>query len=171
MRRFGHDIPVGFAADLAGDVREELYRATQAFGPMASAHEGWAVIQEEVDELWDEIKGGQDKTRMREEAIQVAAMAMRFVIDVAPPPVSIHDDPCSGVSGREAGADKEPGLDSFYRNGIYEALRQSSPEVENGKLIALTGQDLLDMAGAVFDYLNSLPVQVVEAVPDTEREK
>lgn len=81
--RFACDVPVGFASGVSDDAREELYRATQRFGPMASAHEGWAVIQEEVDELWDEVKGGQDVRRMREEAIQVAAMAMRFVIDVS----------------------------------------------------------------------------------------
>lgn len=54
-------------------------------------------------------------------------------------------------------------LDSFYRNGIYEALRQSKPEVEQGKPIVLTGQDLLDMTAAVWDYLHSLPVELPAA--------
>ncbi len=69
---------------VAEKVDDELWDAINKFGPMASAHEGWAVIQEEVDELWDEIKGGQDQTRMREEAIQIAAMATRFVLEVCP---------------------------------------------------------------------------------------
>lgn len=50
-----------------------------------SAHEGWAVLKEEVDELWDEIRKKQRErsfTRMRKEAIQIAAMAMRFIIDI-----------------------------------------------------------------------------------------
>jgi glutamyl-tRNA reductase len=52
---------------------------------MNSAHEGWAVIWEELDELWDEVRakqGARDVAKMRKEAVQVAAMAMRFVLDV-----------------------------------------------------------------------------------------
>ena len=46
-----------------------------------------AVIAEELDELWDEVKlnprkNPQRNATMREEAIQVAAMAIRFVLDV-----------------------------------------------------------------------------------------
>lgn len=73
---------LAYAAEIGQEVRLELDLATRKFGPMASAHEGWAVIQEEVDELWEEVKGTQDARRMREEAIQIAAMAMRFVMDV-----------------------------------------------------------------------------------------
>jgi|GEM_PF-5944413 len=51
--------------------------------PLRSAHEGYAVILEELDELWEEIKRkDRDKKRMRAEAVQVAAMATRFLIDV-----------------------------------------------------------------------------------------
>ena len=75
-------------------VREELIRATALHGPMRSSHEGYAVLLEEVDELWDEVKlkkrkllTDQEKARvrMRKEAIQVAAMAIRFVLDVTYP--------------------------------------------------------------------------------------
>jgi hypothetical protein len=59
----------------------ELYAATAEFGPFASAHEGYAVILEELDELWQEVKHG-SRARAREEAVQVAAMALRFLIDV-----------------------------------------------------------------------------------------
>lgn len=59
----------------------ELERARQKHGPMRSAHEGYAVILEELDEAWDEIKRN-DIVRAREEMIQVAAMALRFLIDV-----------------------------------------------------------------------------------------
>lgn len=64
-----------------GAVETELRAAMEKFGPMASAHEGYAVIQEELDELWDEVKAG-NRPNARAEAIQVAAMAVRFLIDV-----------------------------------------------------------------------------------------
>lgn len=63
-------------------VFEEYDRAVNKFGSFASAHEGKAIIEEELDELWDEIKAGQNKNRMKEEALQVAAMAIRFVQDI-----------------------------------------------------------------------------------------
>lgn len=59
----------------------ELHAAQAKFGPFASAHEGYAVLLEEVDELWHEVKHG-SIDRQREEAVQVAAMALRFLIDV-----------------------------------------------------------------------------------------
>jgi|WetSurMetagenome_2_1015567.scaffolds.fasta_scaffold104379_2 hypothetical protein len=78
------------------EVLKEYEKAAGKFSAFHSAHEGYAVIKEEVDELWDEVKhnpGGTDHAErmqaskdhislMREEAIQVAAMAMRFVYDV-----------------------------------------------------------------------------------------
>jgi len=56
-------------------------RATKKFGPFASAHEGYAIVLEEVDEMWNEIKRN-NIAKAREEAIQVAAMAIRFLVDV-----------------------------------------------------------------------------------------
>lgn len=67
------------------DVSVELRRARKKFPkPENSAHEGYAVLAEEVDELWDEVKGhAPDRlARMRAEAVQVAAMAIRFIVDV-----------------------------------------------------------------------------------------
>jgi len=62
---------------------EEFYKATAAHGPMASAHEGYAVILEELDELWNEIKTKViNQYDMQKEATQVAAMGMRFLVDV-----------------------------------------------------------------------------------------
>lgn len=70
---------------LRAQVEMELGRAMVNYPPFSSAHEGYAVLLEEVDELWAEVKKSpknRDMKAMREEAIQVAAMAMRFVLDV-----------------------------------------------------------------------------------------
>lgn len=48
-----------------------------------STHEGYAILKEEVDELWDEIKTSKAFDRanlmMVNEAVQVAAMAIKFI--------------------------------------------------------------------------------------------
>lgn len=70
--------------NVSDEIVMELQRAMNLHPtPMHNAHEGYAVLLEEVDELWDEIKK-RDKnwTEIRKEAIQVAAMAMRFVLEV-----------------------------------------------------------------------------------------
>lgn len=67
------------------EVKEELQKATKKFGKFHNAHEGYAVLLEEVDELWENVKLNQRvPTRLRkirEEAIQVSAMAIRIIID------------------------------------------------------------------------------------------
>ena len=67
------------------DAVAELERAIDLFPPMHSAHEGYAVLLEEMGELWAEVTlKNPSKHRMRQEAKQVAAMALRFMIDVVP---------------------------------------------------------------------------------------
>lgn len=69
----------------AAEVASELRRAMALFGPFKNGHEGWAVIREEVDELWDEVKNNKRPDhveRQRKEAIQIAAMALRFVVEL-----------------------------------------------------------------------------------------
>ena len=64
------------------EILQEYLRASKKFKPMASPHEGYAVIKEELDELWEDIKTNSDPLgNMRTEAIQIATMGMRFVID------------------------------------------------------------------------------------------
>lgn len=67
------------------DAANELDRAMGIHAPMHSYHEGYAVILEELDELWDEIKKrSPDRARIRTEATHVAAMALRFMVDTCP---------------------------------------------------------------------------------------
>jgi NTP pyrophosphatase (non-canonical NTP hydrolase) len=64
-------------------IYREYREAISKFPPFHSAHEGYAILLEEVDELWDEIKGNKKPGaygRMKKEAIQVGAMALRFLV-------------------------------------------------------------------------------------------
>ena len=72
-------------------ISKEHDRAVSKFGKFHNAHEAYAVLLEEKDELWDAVKMRPDgvdsegRTRteaLEEEAIQVGAMALRFLIDV-----------------------------------------------------------------------------------------
>ncbi len=70
-------------------VKRELARVDATFAPYHSAHEGWAVMYEEVCELWDEVRVTQSNRsleRMRKEAIQVAVTAIRFATNVGVEP-------------------------------------------------------------------------------------
>lgn len=61
-------------------VRAEVIRAAAKHGsePFNSTHEGYGVLLEEVDELWDEVKVN-ETLKACGEATQVAAMAVRFM--------------------------------------------------------------------------------------------
>jgi|GEM_PF-2212195 len=63
----------------------EYLRATEIYPPMNTAHEGWALIMEEMEELKQEVfkKPSEiSKEDMKREAVQIAAMAIRFITDV-----------------------------------------------------------------------------------------
>jgi hypothetical protein len=79
----GYKDRIGEAALLA---HREALSAIHKIPPMQSGHEGWAVIKEELDELWEEVKKypHAERTSLREEATQIAAMAIRFIADVCP---------------------------------------------------------------------------------------
>lgn len=46
-----------------------------------SRHEAYGVLLEEVDELWDDVKADAEDGRDIMEAVQVAAMALRYVAE------------------------------------------------------------------------------------------
>ena len=76
------------------EISEELDRARSKFPiPLNSNHEGYAVILEELDELWGAIKaskGTRCTEEMRGEATQVASMAVRFIEDLS---AEMDEDP------------------------------------------------------------------------------
>lgn len=66
-------------------VDRELTAARANFRDMASAHEAFAILKEEVDELWERVRMKQaDRTYegFEHELVQVAAMAQRFAEDI-----------------------------------------------------------------------------------------
>ena len=63
------------------DMMREYQRARQTFSPFQNTHEGYAVLKEEVDELWDAIKAKQSAEYLRREAVQVGAMALAFIVE------------------------------------------------------------------------------------------
>lgn len=61
----------------------ELMRARAKHGPMHSHHEAYAVLLEEVEEVWQECKSQTpNPARIVSELIQVAAMCNRWAEDV-----------------------------------------------------------------------------------------
>jgi len=70
---------------LTAEIGDELYKAACENGKYNSAHKGWAVIQEKLDELWEEVKkkkSKRDTDLMRHKAIQIASTAIMFIIDI-----------------------------------------------------------------------------------------
>jgi hypothetical protein len=94
------------AALVTHEVLSAYIRARQKHAPMHGPHEGYAIILEELDELWSEVKSWQPKPikydfvddvheaamardaydinmrAMRNEALHVAAMALAFLVEV-----------------------------------------------------------------------------------------
>lgn len=70
------------------EVERELRRAAGKHPAQNSLHEGYAVLLEEVDEFWDEVKkrsAERSLDNVRLELIQIAAMAVRTCVDVVNP--------------------------------------------------------------------------------------
>jgi NTP pyrophosphatase (non-canonical NTP hydrolase) len=74
------------------EVSQELERLsklvndpTHPFDDLQSVHQGYALLLEELDELWEEIRKKnklRDNEAMREEAKQISALAIRFMTDL-----------------------------------------------------------------------------------------
>ena len=68
-------------ADILDLVQEELAEAMEKFPPINSMHEGWAVVWEELDEAWEDVRACH-LPNASAEMLQVAAMAIRFIYDL-----------------------------------------------------------------------------------------
>lgn len=78
------DLELQFHAALE-EVEDELRRAEGRQPALNGSHEGWAVIKEELDELWEHVRADTGRgPDARHEAIQVATTALRYAIHVAP---------------------------------------------------------------------------------------
>lgn len=68
------------------DIKEEVISAKAVYKEdFVNQHEAYAVILEEVDELWAEIKKNQkvyDLFAQRKEAKQAAAMLVRLMVEL-----------------------------------------------------------------------------------------
>ena len=72
---------------VGNEIIEECIQASGHYPAFNSAHEGYAIILEELEELKAEVfkkQSKRDMKQMRKEAIQVGAMALRFVNDIVP---------------------------------------------------------------------------------------
>ena len=64
---------------LVDAIAQEISRADGGWGTLHSSHEGLGVLTEEYQELLEAIRAN-DLTRIRREAIQVAAVAYRLAM-------------------------------------------------------------------------------------------
>ena len=63
-------------------IESEFTRANNLYPGFHSNHEAYAVIKEEFDELWDEIrkeKGVNGNDQIRNELIQIGAMVVKYL--------------------------------------------------------------------------------------------
>lgn len=65
------------------DVLQEYNNARKKFKPFVNAHEAHAVIREEFDEMWDEVKANNIENS-RKECIQLAAMCLAYLLEIKP---------------------------------------------------------------------------------------
>ena len=84
------------ASTIAEEVKREIDRSEEKYGPFHSLHEGLAVLREEYQELeqeifWDYQRNG-NTDNVRREALQVAAAAMRIAMQISPVPIDLPDN-------------------------------------------------------------------------------
>jgi len=75
------DFTQGLHEKALNELMTEFNRACEMHGDFRSLHEGYAVLLEESDEMWDLIKHKRpDLDEVIDEAIQVAAMGLKLAV-------------------------------------------------------------------------------------------
>lgn len=70
---------------IAMEIAAEVCRAERKHPPLNSPHEAWSVIFEELEELREHVRADTGRSaEARKEAIQVAAMGLRYVFNLIP---------------------------------------------------------------------------------------
>jgi hypothetical protein len=72
---------------ILAEMMKEYESAKAEYSPFTSHHEGWAVIKEQLDEVWDEIKkkrGTKSQEKIMKEVLHVGAMSLRFLMELTP---------------------------------------------------------------------------------------
>ena len=70
-------------------ILKEFCLARNKFGGFHSLHEAYAILLEEVEELWEAIKGNLPYDMIKGEARQVAAMALGILLEFS----NVREDP------------------------------------------------------------------------------
>lgn len=66
-------------------IADEISAARSKHKPLNSSHEAFAVIKEELDEFWDEVRkksAERSRENMKNELVQTAAMCVRAISDL-----------------------------------------------------------------------------------------
>ena len=130
------------------DLREEVAKARAKHAPMHSPHEGWAVILEELTpELWEHVCGDTGRSpEARHEALQVAAMGVRYILDLIDEP-ALPAEPAGLLPAADPDdfvrEGYEPWADDFGNQAALSALSYAEG-YEKGK----AEMDALDKARA-----------------------
>lgn len=123
------------------DIIDEAIANRTKWPPFNSAHEGFAVLMEEFEELKAHVWTRQDKrdvAAMRKEAIQVAAVALSFAADCC----GAQEKP--SVSGKEiewVSIDECVGLDDIVKHLAGPHGRVIDAPIEGITMHTFTGRD------------------------------
>ena len=151
---------------VAYQVLQELREIRKHFRPFQTAHEGIGVLWEEFEELKEEVwkkRKDRDLERMRREAVQVAAVAIRFAADLAM--VAIPDDELKSLRGRllDRDAAQKTAMQALERViRLQDDLQEAHRKLEEGETLrARIERNREDLAAAL---VTGLPADQIVAI-------
>lgn len=120
-------------------ISEELEKAKK-FPPFVSLHEGYAVLKEEVEEFWNEVKKikyhvSQDELerleKIEEELIQIAAMAIKNLQLVETMKAAIENDKIFYTVKALENPDSKIAYNCWSITDLLKAVTQKAQENES----------------------------------------